>query len=55
MSAEVAKNTMTIKPCSCKSEYQDSVYGKGMRAKNSVGGKNGAGSFRCTVCGKVVQ
>lgn len=37
------------KPCDCKSEYQDSKYGKGVRIHTV--GKEGK-SFICTVCGK---
>jgi hypothetical protein len=40
------KNGVTIAPCTCKSEFQDATYGKGMRVKN-----NGRGLVRCTVCG----
>jgi len=36
-----------ILSCTCKSEYQDSKYGKGNRVYNRT--KNGA---RCTICGK---
>lgn len=43
------KNTKgTIAKCTCVSEYQDGVYGKGMRAKNPTS----SGGFKCTVCGK---
>ncbi len=47
-----AKNTMSIVKCkgNCVSACQDSLYGKGMRAMNSTGGKSGSGSNRCTVC-----
>lgn len=34
-----------IGSCSCKSEFQDATYGKGMRVKNCC-----AGGSRCTVC-----
>ncbi len=46
------KNTMSIVKCKgkCVNECQDKLYGKGMRAMNSTGGKSGAGSNRCTVC-----
>jgi len=37
-----------IAKCNCVNEYQDKMYGKGMRAKNSKGT-----GFKCTVCGKV--
>lgn len=40
-----------VKPCSCKSEYQDKVYGNGKRL-HTVTAK---GFFRCTVCGKDKQ
>ncbi len=38
-------NTSTIAKCDCKNEYQDKLYGKGMRLKNSTGS-----GYRCTVC-----
>jgi len=38
-----------IGACTCVSEYQDKLYGKGKRVKNpSKKSKDG----RCTVCGK---
>jgi len=40
--------TTIIAKCDCVNEYQDKIYGKGMRAKNSKGT-----NFKCTVCGKV--
>ncbi len=40
--------TTIIAKCSCVNEYQDKLYGKGMRAKNSSGKGN-----KCTVCGKI--
>lgn len=36
-----------IKPCDCKHEFQDSVYGKGKRVHTV-----GRTSTYCTVCGK---
>lgn len=38
--------------CTCKNEYQDEKYGKGMRVHNSTFDvqKNG---YRCTVCEKL--
>lgn len=36
----------SIKPCSCKSEYQDKLYGKGNRLFNE-----GVKNVTCTVCG----
>ena len=40
--------------CSCKSEGQDKLYGKGMRLANSCKKKkeNGDCEWRCTVCKK---
>lgn len=38
-----------ILPCTCKDEYQDSVYGKGRRVHN-VGGKGKEKLAYCTVC-----
>lgn len=41
-----------IMRCDCKSDFQDQLYGKGMRYWNPCGkGKDQGGSFRCTVCG----
>lgn len=40
--------------CTCKSEYQDRVYGKGMRVHNKSVSKLGT-KFRCTICGSVVS
>lgn len=36
-----------IAPCTCKSEYQDKLYGKGMRVHNH-GDK--LDTWTCTVC-----
>ena len=41
--------TMIIK-CTCKSEYQDKVYGLGMRVHNE---KKDHGEATCTVCGHI--
>jgi len=41
-----------IKPCSCKSPYQDEKYGKGYRVHNIGTGKDAKPIYRCTVCGK---
>lgn len=44
----------TTKQCTCKSEYQDRKYGKGVRVMNILqkAGKL-LNSARCTVCGVV--
>lgn len=36
-----------IKQCTCKHEFQDVEYGKGMRVHNS----NEKSEWKCTVCG----
>lgn len=41
----------TVRTCSCKHEYQDATYGKGMRVSNIM--KNG--DMRCTVCGSIAK
>jgi hypothetical protein len=44
------KNTKVL-ACKCKHEYQDSKFGKGMRAHNwATKIFNGKGGWRCTVC-----
>lgn len=41
-----------VKQCTCKSDFQDGTYGKGMRVFNTAAdGKKG----RCTVCGKEIN
>jgi len=40
-----------IKKCSCKNEWQDEKYGKGMRVKNSTP----KDEYRCTVCAVVTS
>jgi hypothetical protein len=41
-----------IVKCTCKHEFQDETYGKGMRVYNPAGDKQSGG--RCTVCGAVI-
>lgn len=42
-----------VQGCSCKSEYQDKVYGQGMRLMNlTAGSDESKRKARCTVCGK---
>ena len=38
-----------IKPCTCQSEFQDNMYGKGMRVHSE---KKVGREAKCTVCGK---
>ena len=42
-----------IKPCDCKHESQDKIYGKNMRVKNQTAVKGEKKTYRCTVCRKV--
>lgn len=37
--------------CTCKHEFQDATYGKGMRVTNPVG--KTAATVRCTVCSAI--
>lgn len=37
--------------CTCEHKYQDSIYGKGMRAHNPCKAGTSSVSYRCTVCG----
>lgn len=43
---------VAIVKCSCKSEYQDKVYGQDMRLCNL---KKKEGACCCTICGKEHQ
>lgn len=36
-----------VRSCKCKNDYQDRIYGNGMRIYNP----NAKGGSRCTVCG----
>ncbi len=41
--------------CTCKSEFQDELYGKKMRVHNSCGDNKGkCTGYRYTVCGNKV-
>lgn len=42
----------SIRDCSCRHEYQDSVYGVGKRVHNLGGAGKGMAKWVCTVCGK---
>ena len=46
--------TTVILPCNCKSEFQDTRYGKGMRLFN-ISQKKGEKSpkKKCTVCNSI--
>jgi hypothetical protein len=50
--AAPVKTMPAVKHCDCVSEFQDSIYGKGMRAMNAKGGQKSTGGYCCTVCGK---
>ena len=45
-----ADGTTIAKLYPCVSEYQDKLYGKGMRVANLNEGKGGAHSYACSVC-----
>lgn len=40
-----------VRSCNCTSDFQDKMYGRGMRVMN-VGGSSTAPRYSCTVCGK---
>ena len=40
-----------VMQCSCKSDFQDNLYGKGMRLFNLRDEKKHPGEATCTVCG----
>jgi len=40
-----------VMPCTCKHEFQDAHYGKGLRLHNRCRPKDGERWYRCTVCG----
>lgn len=41
--------------CSCKSEFQDQLYGKGIRLFNECISGSKVTGYRCTVCGKEIK
>lgn len=41
----------SVKKCTCESDFQDQVYGKGNRLFNL---KEGSTKGHCTVCGKEI-
>ena len=43
-------NTFKIIKCSCKHEFQDSVYGNGMRLHNLGQGQKNSNTYKCTIC-----
>ena len=42
-------------PCTCKSEFQDERYGKGVRVFNEMMAGSKVSGYRCTVCGKEIK
>ena len=46
----MADNTRILL-CTCRHEFQDRIYGIGMRVHNVMAG----GGERCTVCGNMTQ
>lgn len=45
----------TVLPCTCESEFQDKVYGKGKRLFNLRDRQKHKGEATCTVCGAKVS
>lgn len=41
--------------CSCKSDFQDKMYGNGYRLFNQTGKGSSIDGYRCTVCGKEIK
>ena len=41
--------------CTCKSEFQDEMYGKGNRLFNPRGKGEKLDGYRCTVCGNEIS
>lgn len=41
--------------CNCESEFQDQLYGKGIRVFNEKISNNKVNGYRCTVCGKEIR
>lgn len=42
-------------PCTCESEFQDKIYGKGKRLFNLRDNNKHAGEATCTVCGSKIS
>lgn len=47
------KDPTPLVKCSCKSEYQDKRYGKGIRIANRRDPSKHKGEAKCTVCGSI--
>lgn len=41
--------------CNCQHEFQDEVYGPGMRLFNEKVSGNKVNGYKCTVCGKEIR
>lgn len=41
--------------CTCKSEFQDERYGKGIRIFNEMFANSKVTGYRCSVCGKEIK
>jgi hypothetical protein len=52
--AALGGEIMAVKPCKCKHDYQDKMYGKGNRVHNFArNANNKSGGWRCSVCGDI--
>ena len=47
--------TTKVIACSCKSDFQDHLYGYGLRLHNWGNKINASGGWRCTVCEKEIR
>jgi hypothetical protein len=45
----------TVRKCTCKHEYQDKVYGQGLRLHNPMAAKGKQTGVKCTVCGTATK
>lgn len=47
----MAQVPVKVAKCNCNHEFQDKIYGKGMRVMNNAPSKNAKPNrYRCTVC-----
>jgi hypothetical protein len=44
-----------VAPSTCHHEYQDELYGKGMRVFNAKVAEGKVKGWRCTVCGREIS
>jgi hypothetical protein len=49
--AKNAAHGSAVRPCGCSHQYQNTVYGRGMRV-HTLGGTKDRTVYTCTVCGR---